>query len=138
MSDDPLVRGTRPTILCIDDDPLVLGVCTMALENRGYRVVMATQGRAGIAIAQKERPALILLDVMMPGMDGFEVCRHLRDDPTLRHTPIILMTAMKEPELDAKGAEAGATLSIRKPFDPEQIVNTVDQALGWKPRPDPL
>jgi CheY-like chemotaxis protein len=133
MRDESPVWGTRPTILCVDDDPLVLGVCSMALEHRGYRVVMATQGRAGIAIAQIERPALILLDVMMPGMDGFEVCRHLRADPALRHTPIILMTAMKEPELETKGVEAGATLSIRKPFDPGVIVNTVDQALGRKP-----
>ena len=132
MSDEVPVGKIRPTILLIDDDRLVLGVCSGALEDHGYRVVMATHGHAGIAMAQHERPALILLDIMMPDMNGFEVCRHLRADPALRHTPIILMTAMKEPELEAKGAEAGATLSIRKPFDPEQIANAVDQALGRK------
>jgi CheY-like chemotaxis protein len=138
MSDETPARETRPTILLIDDDRLVLGVCTAALEGHGYRVVMATHGQAGIAMAQRERPALILLDIMMSGMDGFEVCRHLRADPALRHTPIILMTAMKEPELEAKGAAAGATLSIRKPFDPGQIVNTVERALGRKLGSEPL
>ena len=90
-------------------------------------------GPQGIAIAQKERPGLILLDIMMPGMDGFEVCKQLRIDPTLRHTPIVLMTAMALPDLEAKGLEAGATLSIRKPFNPEQVVSTVEQLLG-RPR----
>jgi CheY-like chemotaxis protein len=128
--------GSRPTILCIDDDRLVLGVCTSALEAHGYRVVMATHGHAGIAIAQKERPDLILLDIMMPGMDGFEVCKQLRTDPALRRTPIVLMTAMTLPDLEAKGLEAGATLSIRKPFNPEQVVSTVEQLLGRKGRPE--
>jgi putative two-component system response regulator len=122
----------RSTILCIDDDRLVLGVCTSALEAHGYRVVMATNGHAGIAIAEKERPALILLDVFMPGMDGFEVCRQLRAEPAFRHTPIVILTAMSEPDLEAKGMEAGATLSIRKPFDPAQVVSTVEQCLGKK------
>jgi len=130
MSDAVSTNQGRPTVLCIDDDRLVLGVCTTALEAHGYRVVMATNGRAGIAIAEKERPALILLDIVMPGMDGFDVCRQLRADPAFRHTPIVIMTAMNEPDLEAKGAEAGATLSIRKPFDPEQVVSTVDQCLG--------
>jgi CheY-like chemotaxis protein len=138
MSDEIPVGKIRLTILLIDDDRLVLGVCSSALEDRGYRVVMATHGHAGIAMAQHEQPALILLDIMLADMDGFEVCRRLRADPALRHTPIILMTAMKEPELETKGADAGATLSIRKPFHSGVIVNTVDQALGRKPRSEPL
>jgi len=131
MSEETTARD-RPTILCIDDDRLVLGVCASALEAHGYRVVMATHGRAGIAIAEKERPALILLDVFMPGLDGFEVCRQLRAIAQFRHTPIVIMTAMSEPDLEAKGTEAGASLSIRKPFDPVQVVSTVNQLLGKK------
>ncbi len=122
----------RKTVLCIDDDRLVLGVCSSALESHGYRVLMATHGRAGIAIAEKEHPALILLDILMPGMDGFEVCRQLRSDPALLHTPIVIMTAMSEPHLEVKGTEAGATLSIRKPFNPEEVVGVVEQILGRK------
>ncbi len=126
---------SRPTILCIDDDRLVLGVCTSALEAHGYRVVMATHGRAGLAIAEKEHPALILLDIMMPNMDGFEVCRQLRSDPAFRHTPIVLLTAMNAPDLEEKGAEAGATLTLRKPFNPEQVVTAIEQVLGRKGEP---
>ena len=136
MSDETPAQGTRPTILCVDDDPLVLGVCRTALEDRGYRVVIAIDGRAGIALAQKEPPVLILLDIMMRGMDGFEVCRQLRADPVFRHTPIVLMTAMNAPDLEAKGAEAGATLSIDKVIDPGQIVNTVEQVLGRPSSPE--
>ena len=136
MSEEPPTGTARPTILCIDDDRLVLGVCTNILQGRGYRVVMATHGRAGIAIAQRERPALILLDVMMPGMDGFEVCRQLRAEPACRHTPIVLMTAMTGPDLEAQGTAAGATLTIRKPFNLDQIVSTIEQVLGRKGRPE--
>ncbi len=132
MREAATTRGTRPTILCIDDDRLVLGLCTRVLEAHGYRVVMATHGQAGIAIAQKERPALILLDILMPVMDGFAVCRQLRADPALRHTPIVLLTALAAPDLEAQGAEAGATLSLRKPFNFAQVLPTLEQLLGRK------
>ncbi len=136
MQDESPAASARPTILCIDDDRLVLGVCTDALEAHGYRVVLATHGLAGIAIASKERPALILLDILMPRMDGYEVCRRLRANRVLQHIPIILLTAVNDPELEAKGAEAGATLSLRKPFDPEQVVRAVEQVLGRKASPE--
>ncbi len=118
------------TILCIDDDRLVLSVCHDALEDQGHRVLTATDGLAGIEIAKQNRPDLILLDVLMPGMDGFEVCELLRADPDLRETPIILLTAMNIPDLESKGAAVGATFSMRKPFGPELIVSTVEQILG--------
>ena len=132
MSENPQLWANRPTILCIDDDRLVLGICTTVLEEHGYRAVMATHGRAGIAIAKSERPALILLDILMPRMDGFEVCKLLRAEPALRHTPIVLFTASDSPDLEAKGADAGATLSVRKPFKPKQIIQTIDRLLGRK------
>jgi CheY-like chemotaxis protein len=127
-----------PTILCIDDDRLVLSVCYDGLTEQGYGVLTATDGQAGIDTAKKERPDLILLDVLMPGMDGLEVCRCLRGEPTLRDIPILLLTALNDPELDAKGRQAGANLTMRKPFGPGLIVSNVDKALGRKPRPRPL
>jgi CheY-like chemotaxis protein len=136
MGGETLSGGSRPTILCVDDDRLVLGICTGALEARGYRVVMATHGRAGIEAAKKERPNLILLDIMMPDMDGFEVCRCMRAEPDLLHTPIVLLTAMNKPDLESQGADAGATLTIRKPFSPDQVVQTVENLLGRKASPD--
>ena len=127
-----------PTILCIDDDRLVLSVCYDGLTEQGYGVLTATDGQAGIDTAKKERPDLILLDVLMPGMDGLEVCRCLRGEPTLRDIPILLLTALNDPELDAKGRQAGANLTMRKPFGPGLIVSNVDKVLGRKPRPRPL
>jgi putative two-component system response regulator len=124
-----------PTVLCIDDDQLILGVCRDALEDRGYRTLVATDGLAGIEMAMKERPDLILLDVMMPGMDGFEVCALLRSAPNLKDIPIILLTAMNLPDLDRKGAEAGATLTMRKPFSPAMVADTVARALGGNSSP---
>ena len=124
-----------PTVLCMDDDQLILGVCRNALEDRGYRTLVATDGLAGIEVAMKERPDLILLDVMMPGMDGFEVCALLRADPNLKDTTIILLTAMNLPDLDRKGVEAGATLTMRKPFSPAVVAETVARALGGNRRP---
>ncbi len=127
----------RPMILCIDDDRLVLGLCTSALEAHGYRVLTVPDGLAGIEVAQNERPNLILLDVMMPGMDGFEVCEQLRANPRLQHTPIVLMTAMNVPDLEAKGAAVGATRSILKPFSIEQVVETVETVLAEGQSKDP-
>ncbi len=121
--------GRPPMILCIDDDQLVLSTCQDALEDQGYRILTASDGLAGIEVAVRERPDLILLDVMMPGMDGFEVCELLRTNPALRNTPIILLTALNRPDLETKGAAAGATLSMVKPFGPELIVSTVSRVL---------
>jgi CheY-like chemotaxis protein len=124
-----------PTVLCIDDDRLVLSVCYDALTEHGYRVLTAADGPAGLAAAREAPPDLILLDVIMPGMDGLEVCRQLRAAPGLAATPIILLTALTHPEVVTEGREAGATLTMRKPYGPELIASTVDQALGRKPRP---
>src|SRR5512139_4074531 len=81
----------RLTVLCIDDDPLVLHFYRDFLELRGYRTLTATDGLVGIEIARRERPDVILLDVMLRGLSGFDICRKLRADPAFRDTPIILL-----------------------------------------------
>jgi CheY-like chemotaxis protein len=87
-------------------------------------------------LATQHRPDLILVDVMMPGMSGFEVCQRLRSDPNLKRTPIIIMTAMMDPTLKSKGSGAGANLSIPKPFNPNQIVALIKKALELKAQAD--
>ena len=124
-----------PLVLCIDDDRLLLQLFSDALERFGFRTVVARDGPSGIEVAKRERPALILLDYLMPTMDGLDVCRHLRADPALRDTQIILLTATEKPELAAQAREAGATLTLEKTFGPEAIVETIEQLLGWKPDP---
>ncbi len=138
---EPTLRARQPappspTVLCIDDDRLVLGVLREVLQRQGYRVLLAPDGRTGIETAKQERPALILLDYMMPTLDGFEVCRRLRSDPALQAVRIILLTANERPDLDTEARQAGATLTIRKPFEADAIVATVDGVLGRKPDPN--
>ncbi len=119
-------------ILCIDDDKLLLGLFAHLLKDSEFEALVATDGPSGIALAQRERPALILLDVMMPEMDGFEVCRRMRADPALKDTPIIIVTAMVDPKLNVKGFQAGATLAMHKPLDPQKLINTIKTALALK------
>ncbi len=124
-----------PTILCIDDDQLVLRITHDALSQCGFQTLIASDGPTGIALAKGERPDLILLDILMPDMSGFEVCRCLRADSDLADTPIILLTALDDPNVDLEGSRAGATLTMRKPFGPEVIVETIQQILGRKAGP---
>ena len=103
-------------ILVIDDEPTQRMLSREALEQRGYRVEEAESGEAGLLLAQELKPALILLDVMMPGMDGFEVCRQIRSDPDLNRTPVVIVTALEDLESIETGFKAGATDFIAKPI----------------------
>jgi CheY-like chemotaxis protein len=93
---------------------------------------VAADGPSGIETAKSERPDLIILDILMPNMSGLEVCRRLRNEPGLKETPIILLTALQGPDLGVKGRQAGATSTIRKPFGPEHILNAIERILGRK------
>ena len=118
------------TLLWIDDDRLLLSLCAPPLEREGYRVLLATDGATGLALATAERPDVILLDVVMPTLGGLEVCQRLRAEPALQATPIILLTALEDPNLGALGKEAGATTTLRKPSGPEHLVRFLETALG--------
>lgn len=103
-------------ILVIDDEPTQRMLSREALEQRGYRVEEAESGEDGLKLAEELKPALILLDVMMPGMDGFEVCRRVRQDPVLHRTPVVIVTALEDLESIEIGFRAGATDFIAKPI----------------------
>ena len=118
------------TVLCIDDDPLVLLFCRDLLERRGYRVLTVPDGLAGVALAQQERPDVILLDVMLRGLSGYDICRKLRAEPTLHTTPIILLTVWDHPSVAATGGAAGATAVLHKPADPEVILSIIERVLS--------
>jgi two-component system cell cycle response regulator len=105
------------TLLVIDDEPVARAVVTALLTAEGYNVVQARNGREGLALAAQQVPDAILLDVMMPGMDGFEVCRRLRADPRLGLVPILMITALDDQESRVEGISAGADDFITKPYD---------------------
>jgi len=115
----------RPRVLCIDDDQLLLVLFRDTLEAQGFEPLTAADGRSGIEIAQKERPDLILVDVLMPRMSGYDVCRTLRSVPGFQNTPIILFTALADPRLEAKALAAGATRAFPKLFNLEKLMDVL-------------
>ena len=111
------VSSKAPLILAVDDEPSNLSLLRQILQD-SYRMSFAKDGERAIALAKLERPQLILLDVMMPGMTGHEVCRRLKADPALAGTPVIFVTALVDPQDELAGFEAGAVDYIAKPFSP--------------------
>ena len=107
----------RKTVLCVDDEPSNLQVLKQILQAE-YRLLFARDGQRAIELALVERPDLILLDVMMPDMDGHEVCRTLKADPRLARVPVIFVTALSDVEDEARGLELGAVDYICKPVSP--------------------
>lgn len=132
---DATANPVRPTLLCIDDDPLVLHFYRTFLDRHGYRVLTAAEGLEGLALAQRDRPDVILLDVMLRGLSGFDICRKFRAAPGLRDIPIILMTVWEEASVRSTGHQAGATLTLHKPSDPERLLAAIEQVL--RERNDP-
>ncbi len=126
----------RPlTVLCVDDDPLVLHFYKSFLTPRGYRTLTAPEGLQGMPVAHRDRPDVILLDVLLRGLSGYDICRKLRADPALRDIPVILLTAWEHPSVLETGRAAGATLTLRKPVDPETILTSLAQVLHNASRP---
>ena len=126
----PQAAVRPPTVLWIDDDRLLLGACVPTLERHGYQVLVAHDGTTGLATAKRERPDVILLDVVMPTLNGLEVCRQLRADRHLTDTPIILLTALEDVRVGRAGKTVGATTTLRKPSSPEYLVEVLDKRVG--------
>ena len=116
-------------ILIIDDDPGVTSLLEALLRSEGYDVATAPDGRNGLDRAIALEPHVILCDVMMPGLDGFDVCRILRSHPKTRYTCVILVTAKSNPADKVRGLRCGADDFVTKPFDPDELVERVRTAL---------
>ena len=113
------------TIIVIDDEPSIGRVVQFKLQQEGYRVLVATDGLEGLAKVKEEKPELILLDLMMPGMDGFEVCKRLRADSATATTPIIILTARGQEMDRIRGGELGVLDFFTKPFSPQKLLERV-------------
>jgi putative two-component system response regulator len=121
-----------PTILAVDDAPMNLSLITGLLKSH-YRVKVANSGEKALRIVHSDLPPdLVLLDVMMPDLDGIEVCRRLKDDPRTRHIPVIFLTAMSKSEDERIGLEAGAVDYITKPISPPILLARVKTHLQLK------
>ena len=118
------------SILLVDDTPANLQVLMEALKPLGHRLLAAKDGNSALAIARRSLPALILLDVMMPGMDGYEVCRRMKEDPELAQAAIIFCSALGDTAAKVRGLELGAVDFVTKPFDPDEVVARVNTHLA--------
>lgn len=115
------LRPDGDIVLVVDDSPEALGFITHALEEAGVSVLVATSGEAAIAIAAEVVPDLILMDAVMPGLDGFEACRRLKSLPGLAHAPVIFMTALTETEHVVHALESGGVDFLTKPINLEEL-----------------
>lgn len=111
----------KKRILVIDDEVDLVNLLTMRLEAEGYEVLSALDGQAGLDKAHEERPDLILLDVMMPIMDGYQVCRFLKFDDELKNIPVIMLTARIQEKDKNTGKNMGADLYLTKPCDLNEL-----------------
>ena len=121
----PVPDDNRGVILIVDDIPDNLALLSDALDDAGYRVLVAMDGPSALARVVRRRPDLILLDAMMPGMDGFETCRQLKAQPDSADIPVLFMTALTEPEHVVRGFEAGAIDYVTKPIECREVLARV-------------
>jgi DNA-binding NtrC family response regulator len=117
-----MVNSGKPRLLIVDDEPMNLDLLQQELEAAGYDLDEARTGEAALRRVSERRPDLVLLDVMMPGLDGFEVCRRLKALPGGAEIPVIFMTALSETENKVAGFEAGAVDYVTKPFEIEEVL----------------
>ncbi len=117
--------AARSIVLVVDDSPGTLGLLNDALDEAGYTVLVAQSGRAALEVAARATPDIILMDALMPAMDGFETCRRLKQRPGLAAVPIIFMTALTETEHVLKALEAGGVDYVTKPVAPAEVVARV-------------
>ncbi len=127
-------EGQTTTVLVIDDQAFFATLLRNVLEQQGFKVLTATNGPDGIAAAKQFKPTAILLDVEMPGMDGFTVCKTLKDDPEVKDIPVMILTATDDAKLNQKAFAVGADITAIKSVPGERLVNTLRLAL-MKARP---
>lgn len=121
------------TVLVVDDEPQILALVRITLEDEQVRIIEAADGETALIVAQREEPELILLDVRMPKLDGFEVCWRLRQDPRFGQTKIVMLTASGQERDRARGRAAGADDYLTKPFSPLALLSLVQTLLPQEP-----
>ena len=120
----------RPLILCADDDPDILSLVSMRLERAGFEVVRVSDGDAALEVLRARRPAVSVLDVMMPRQTGYEVLAAVRADESIRDLKVILLSARVQKSDVALGMEAGADAYLAKPFRSEELIAKIEELRG--------
>jgi CheY-like chemotaxis protein len=129
METSKILPGEQ-TVLVVDDDRDAQEILTRTLQSAGYRVVAVGSGAKGLEVVARERVDVILLDVMMPGMTGWEVARRLKEDGATAGIPLVFLSARTQEEDRRKGEELGVAAYVSKPFDPVELVDTIRRLTG--------
>lgn len=118
-------------VLVVDDDPFIRKLIATTLEDMAeIELHEAADGHEALEVARRERPSLVFLDVDMPGLNGIDACRRLREDPATAGTTIVILTAVHEYSVERSAEEAGADLFLTKPFSPLELLRLVDRLGG--------
>ncbi len=120
------------TILVVDDEPDLVEIVRFRLEKEGYKVLSAGDGRAGLAAAIEKSPDLVVLDVMMPGLDGFEVLFQMKNNPKTKDTPVVMLTAKTDMSSISKGWGMDVDNYVTKPFNVDDLAKTVKNVLVFR------
>ncbi|MCX5715008.1 MAG: response regulator [Candidatus Omnitrophica bacterium] len=119
-------------ILLVDDEPHIITMLENRMKHAGYEVITASDGQEGLTKAQKEKPDLIILDLMLPKLDGYKVCRMLKFDEKYKHIPIIMFSARAQEGDKKMGEEVGADGYVIKPFEPQVLLGKIKDLLADK------
>lgn len=130
----PTVPDARPTVLVADDDEDVRALIEFTLEAAGYHVIMTGDGLSALSLAVQHRPQLILLDVVMPGMSGLDICYELRAKPPTTDIPVLMLSGRDAAGDIDLGMTLGANYYMTKPFRPQELVNRVQRMLADRTR----
>jgi CheY-like chemotaxis protein len=122
-------------VLVVDDDPLILEVLQTVLDLEEFRVTTASDGESALDAIAAERPDVVVCDVMMPGLDGLEVCRRIKDDPSTADLPVVLLTARDRGEDRIAGEAAGCDAYLTKPFSPLFLIEVISEIRVSQPVP---
>lgn len=117
-------------IMVVDDEPYIARVIKFKLEQEGYTVISANDGQSGLQKIKEEKPDLVLLDVMMPGLSGYEVCQKIKEDAELAGIPVVILTAKGQERDREQGLTMGASDYITKPFSPNRLLELVKSMIG--------
>jgi two-component system, cell cycle response regulator DivK len=123
----------RPLVLVVEDEENDWEIYGKILWYNGFDVAYAAEGEEGLRLARERRPALVLLDMMLPGMDGLELCRRIKEDPALERTPIVMLTARSAHDIGAQARAAGCTAFLEKPHSPVKLLHRVEDLVGRPP-----
>lgn len=117
-------------VLIIDDSNVTCNLLSERIKSGGYEAISVNDGEQGLELMRKELPNLVILDIRMPGMDGFEVCRIAKEDPKIKHIPIIFVTTAGQKKDIDRGKELGASGYIVKPYDGRMLVEEIKKLIG--------